>query len=199
MNETLFNSLFDRPIHNLDFLRGRVASCIKPISDGISTNTEGNYNKAFYISTIKFNDNLIENFGLHFLSSTLIELDNFKNFLFKIFNSKNIILDLKESDYTNILMNYYKLVKHIGYVKRSRILRRYKNFIKISNNFIKQKIPESEYRKEILNDIIFFDDMLKVFKNVKPNDICIYYFAYDIRASENIRKLKNKMKKTSIK
>ena len=39
--------------------------------------------------------------------------------------------------------------------------------------------------------------MLKNFKDINPNDICIYYFVYDIRASENVRKLKNTIKKVN--
>lgn len=198
MNETLFNALFDRPIHNLDFLRGRVASCIKPISDGISTYTEGNYSKAFYISTIKFNDKLINHFGLDFLSQTLNEITNFKDFLFCLFNSNNIQDDLKKENISTLLSSYHKLAKHTGYVKRSRILRRYNNFVKISNSFLKGKLSKEEYRKEILNHIIFFEDILKNFQNVDIKDICIYYFVYDIRASENVRKLRDQIKKISI-
>lgn len=198
LNEILFNALFNRPIHNIDFLRARVASCIKPINDEITNINKGDYNSKFYVATTKFNDTLIENFGLQFLSSTLTDLSDFKNFLFKIFNSKNVLLDLKENDYINFLANYHTLVKHVGYLTRSRILRRYKNFVKISNNFIREKIPEKDYKKEILNHIIFFDDMLKKFQDAKPNDICIYYFAYDIRASENVRKLKSQIEKISL-
>lgn len=197
MNEILFNTLFDRKNDNPDFLRGRVVSCIKPILDEMTKQQKCDYNSAFYVSTTKFNDKLIDKFGLEFLSETQKELTNFKDLLFKIFNSENILLDLKETDYTNFLTNYYKLVKYIGYVKRSRILRRYKNFIKISNNFIKGKLPKNEYRNEVLNHILFFDKMLKNFKDINPNDICIYYFVYDIRASENVRKLKNTIKKVN--
>ena len=197
MNELLFNTLYDRPIDNPDFLRGRVASCIKFISDEISKNIAGSYNTAFYKATIKYNNVLINQFGLDFILSTLNELEKLKNLLFEIFNSENIENSLNQNDYANFLVNFYELVKTIGYVKRSRILRRYNNFIKISNNFINKKISLYEYRKEILEHIIFFDDMLKKLKNIDINYICIYYFAYDIRASDTVRKLKQQIDKTS--
>lgn len=198
MNEILFNALFDRKIHNPDFLRGRIASCIKPISDYISANSSGNYYTDFYISTINFNDNLIKHFGINFIDQTISELFNLKNFLFDLFNSNNIILKLKENKYLNLLTNYYKLTKYCGFSKRSRILRRYFNFIRISNNLLNGKISVFEYKKELLNHIVFFDEMLKNFQNVLPDDICIYYFAFDIRASENIRKLKSQINKISL-
>lgn len=198
MNELLFNTLFDRPIDNPDFLRGRVASCIKFISDEISKNNSGSYINAFYRATIKYNDYLINQFGLEFLSSTFKEIVDFKNFLFQIFNSNNVELLLNEKNYTKYLIKFHELVKNIGYIKRSRILRRYTNFIKISNNFLGGKLKLEEYRKEILTHILFFDDILNKLKNVKPEDICIYYFVYDIRASENVRKLKQQIEKISI-
>lgn len=198
MNEILFNILFDRPIDNPDFLRGRVASCIKFISDDISKNIAGNYNTAFYKATKKYNEILINQFGLDFLSSTLDELVGFKNFLFKLFSSEELDLILKKNDYTKFLFNFHELVKNIGYVRRSRILRRYNNFIKISNNFLNGKLQLEEYKKEILKHIFFFDEMLQKLKKVNPEDVCIYYFVYDIRASENVRKLRNQIKKISI-
>lgn len=164
MNEILFNTLFDRKNDNPDFLRGRVASCIKYISDEISKSNSGSYNQVFYKATINYNDFLIKYFGMDFLSSTLDQIIKFKNFLFTVFNSENPDVILKETDYTKILLNFHKLVKKIGYSKRSRILRRYNNFIKISNNFVNKKIDIKDYKNELLNHILFLDDFLKSFK-----------------------------------
>lgn len=190
MNEILFNTLFDRKNDNPDFLRGRVASCIKYISDEISNSNIGSYDQVFYKATINYNDFLIKYFGMDFLSSTLDQIIEFKNFLFTVFNSENPNAVLKETDYTKILLNFHKLVKKIGYSKRSRLLRRYNNFIKISNNFVNKKLDIKDYKNELLNHILFLDDFLNKLKNIDINYICIYYFVYDIRASENVRKLK---------
>lgn len=194
MDKNLFNSLFDREIHNPDFLRGRVASCIKYISDYMVHNIKYDYNYTFFKATTKYNKYLIRTFGLDFISFTLKEIKDLKKFLVNVFNSDNVKLFLKENDYTKLLTNFDVLCNHIGYKKRSRIFRRYNNFICVSNKFLNGKLNIKEYREEILNHIIFFDDMLKKFENVKIEHICIYYFVYDIRASENVRKLKQIIK-----
>ena len=70
MNEELFNTLFDRPIHNPDFLRARVASCIPAISDETNKLNTGDYKKAFYEATTKYNKQIIKEFGLDYLEKT---------------------------------------------------------------------------------------------------------------------------------
>ena len=75
---------------------------------------------------------------------------NFKKFLFNLINSDDIYRELS-SKYTDFLSSYYELAKYVGYVKRSRILRRYRNFKKISSNFLKGKISIIDYKKEIEN------------------------------------------------
>ena len=197
MNENLFNTLFDREIHNFDYLRGRVAYCIKPISDEIAKNPSGRYVKSFYKATMLYNQNLINHFGTEYLNETHNDLIKFKEFLFVLIKSDDIYKELS-SNYTNFLFSYYELAKYVGYVKRSRVLRRYKNFKKISSSFLKGKISITDYKKEMENHFSFFSEMTQKFENVDPNDIAIYYFVYDIRASDGVRKLKHQISKTLI-
>lgn len=197
MNEILFNALFDREIHNLDFLRGRIASCIHPISEEIAKHSNGDYLNSFYIATILYNDKLVKYFGLDFLKSTLSELNNFKDFLYKLSNSSDMKNEITKRDFTCLIPSYYALAKHVGYVKRSRIIRRFNNFKKITSNFVNKKLSLNDYKEEIQNQLVFFEEMLNKISDANLQDICIYYFVYDIRASENVRKLKHQIEKIS--
>lgn len=197
MNENLFNTLFDREIHNFDYLRGRVACCIKPISDEIAKNPSNCYVRSFYKATMLYNQKLINYFGAEYLNETHNDLIKFKKFLFNLIKSDDIYRELS-SKYTDFLSSYYELAKYVGYVKRSRILRRYRNFKKISSNFLKGKISIIDYKKEIENHFSFFSEMTQKFENVDPNDIAIYYFVYDIRAADGVRKLKHQTPKSLI-
>lgn len=197
MNEILFNTLFDREIHNFDYLRGRVACCIKPISDEIAKNPSSCYVKSFYEATMLYNQKLINYFGTEYLNKTHSDLIKFKEFIFSLIKSDDIYRELL-SNYTNFLSSYYELAKYVGYVKRSRILRRYRNFEKISSSFLRGKISNIDYKKEIENHFSFLSEMTQKFENVDSNDIAIYYFVYDIRAADGVRKLKNQTPKTFI-
>lgn len=197
MDEILFNALFDRKIHNLESLRGRIASCIHPISKEIITHSNGDYLNSFYNATVLYNDKLVKYFGLDFLKSTLSELNNFKDFLYKLSNSSDMKNEITKRDFTCLIPSYYALAKHVGYVERSRIIRRFNNFKKITSNFVNKKLSLNDYKEEIQNQLAFFEEMLNKISDAKLEDICIYYFVYDIRASENARKLRHQIEKNS--
>ena len=196
MDETLFNTLFDRKIHNCDYLRGRVACCIKPLSDKMEENLSDGYVRSFYKATISYNQDLVNHFGLDFLKQTKDDFINFRDHLFELFNSNNIYIASK-TDYSTYMSSYYKFAEYVGYSDRSRMLKRFFNFKVITNNFKEEKITIKDFRNEILNQAIFFDDLVKKIFPARTEDLCIYYFVYDIRASENARKLTHQKKKYS--
>ncbi len=186
MDEILFNKLFDRKTNNNDYLRARVSNCIKPILSAMLKNSKGGYVKSFYTATTNFNDDIIKKYGISFLLDTYNEILAFKDFLYSVFNSKNVKKTLKDIDYANFFIKYTALSKDVGFYAKSRILRRYNNFIEISTNFLNNKLPYQAYKNEILSDILFFDDnIIKKISPEDPEDILIYYFVYDIRAHIN--------------
>ena len=65
--------------------------------------------------------------------------------------------------------------------------------------FIKNKGLIKDYEKEIKFHLEFFQKMCQYISNVPLDELCIYYFVYDIRASENVRALKHIRKKLKIK
>ena len=196
MDETLFNTLFDREIHNYDYLRGRVACCIKPLSDKMEKNLSDGYVRSFYKATISYSQDLVDHFGLDFLEQTKNDFIEFRNHLFELFNSNNIHMANK-IDYSMYMSSYYKIAEYVGYSDRSRMLKRFFNFKVIANNFKEGKITKEDFRSEILNQAIFFDDVVKKIFHARTEDLCIYYFVYDIRASENARRLTHQKKKYS--
>lgn len=191
MNEELFNTLFDRPIHNPDFLRARVASCIPAILDETNRLNTGNYNNAFYEATIKYNKKVIKAFGTSFLEQTKNEVLDFATFLKNLYSSEDIYEFITKNDFKNKFVYYSNLVKYTGYYERSRIIKRYKNFTRISEKFINNKKLKKEYEKEIKFHLEFFQNMCSYILNAPTEDLCIYYFVYDVRASDNVRALKH--------
>ena len=199
MNEELFNTLFDRPIHNPDFLRARVASCIPAISDETNKLNTGDYYKAFYEATTKYNEQIIKEFGLDYLEKTKEKIIDFSIFLTNLNNSDDIYDFITKNNFKNKFVYFNNFAKYTGYTKRSRILKRYKNFTKISTMFIKNKGLIKYYEKEIKFHLEFFQKMCQYISNVPLDELCIYYFVYDIRASENVRALKHIRKKLKLK
>lgn len=188
MDKNLFDNLFNRPTENHDYLRARVASVIEEISEGLLQNLKGNYNDAFYIAVNNYCNKTEKKFGKLFFKELYYELNEFKTFLFEMFNSNTSYKKISELLSENKLEKYELFSNYCGYAKRSRILRRYKNLQKITKSFLKGKISHKDYKDEILNHIIFFDDMIKNLKNTETwENLQIYLFVYDIRASQKVR------------
>lgn len=191
MNELLFNTLFDRPIHNPDFLRARVASCIPAILEETNRLNTGDYNHAFYEATMKYNEQILKAFGTSFLEKTKKEILDFAIFLKNLCSTKDKCKFISQNDFKDKFVYFNNLVKYTGYYKRSRIIKRYKNFTMISEKFKRNKILKKEYEKEIKFHLEFFQKMSSYILNVLPEDLCIYYFSHDVRASDNVRALKH--------
>lgn len=190
LNEITFNKLFDRKIDHADFLRGRVAGYIPNISKDMLENPAISYNKTFYSSTIKYNDFVVEKYGNDFLLQSKQELCTFEKYLDDILNTSNKKEFLKKTNYKSYLHNFTKLTRWVGWYNRSRIIRRYNNFMKVCDNFVCGKLDSKNYTAELQNHSSFFNEFITKINGVNAEDILIYYMVYDIKAADGVKKLK---------